>query len=97
MVAASQMVALNRPAKSDHRSVDSFMIDEPLAKEENTWIQHKEDLVTLRPGREHAWLDAGIERLLRWFHCGPIEYLFCSSVRLLLWKLSCRVLPLIDH
>jgi hypothetical protein len=56
------------------------MIDEPLSEEENTWIQYQEDLVTLRPGREHAWLDSGIEHLLRWFNCGLIEYLFCSSV-----------------
>lgn len=56
------------------------MIDEPLARDENTWIQHQEDLVSLRTGREHAWLDACIERLLRWFHCGLIEYWFCSPV-----------------
>jgi hypothetical protein len=56
------------------------MIDEPLAQDENTWIQHQEDLVTLRAGREHAWLDARIEHLLRYFHCDLIEYWFCSPV-----------------
>jgi hypothetical protein len=96
LAAASQIVVLNRPTKSDYRSVDSFMIDEPLAHEENTWIQHKEDLVTLRPGREHVWLDASIEHLLRYFHCGLIEYWFCSAVGSLQWKLSQSELALID-
>jgi hypothetical protein len=80
LAAASKISALNRPAKSDIRSLDSFMIDEPLAKDENTWIHHQEDLVSLRAGREHAWLDAGIERFLRTFNCGLIEYWFCSPV-----------------
>jgi hypothetical protein len=76
-------LALNKPARADYNSVDSFCTNEPLACDENSWIQYKEDLITLRPGREHAWLDAGIERLLRWCHCSLVEYIFCSPVRAL--------------
>jgi hypothetical protein len=79
-VAGNKVAALKRPSNSDIHSVDSFMIEEPLAQDENTWIQHQEDLVTLRAGREHAWLDAGIEHLLRYFRCDLIEYWFCSPV-----------------
>lgn len=80
LTAASKIAALNRPAKSDIRSLDSFMIDETLAQDENTWIQHQEDLVSLRAGREHAWLDACIEHILRRFNCSLIQYWFCSPV-----------------
>ena len=39
----------------------------PVAKKEAEWVRHREDVVTLRCGREHAWLDAGIEHLLKFF------------------------------
>jgi hypothetical protein len=29
--------------------------------------------VTLRAGREHAWLDSSIENVLKWFHCSLLE------------------------
>ena len=45
----------------------------PLIESERSWIYHKEDLLTLRAGREHAWLDDGIEHLLRWFHSPIVE------------------------
>lgn len=40
-----------------------------LYEEESGFIYEKEDLVTLRPGREHAWLDGVIERTLQIFRC----------------------------
>jgi hypothetical protein len=80
MVAASQMTALNRPGDSAFRSLDSFSMEEALCETENTWIAHKEDLVTLKPGREHAWLDDGIEHILKALHCSAIEWVFCSAV-----------------
>lgn len=42
-----------------------------LFEGEMSWIYDKEDLVTLRPGREHAWLDGILERMLS-FCRGPI-------------------------
>lgn len=40
-----------------------------LFQEESGFIYVKEDLVTLRPGREHAWLDGAVEYLLQIFRC----------------------------
>jgi hypothetical protein len=79
MTAAQKLVALNRPASADYQSVENYIDGyHPQRKLEEQWIYCKEDLVTLRPGREHAWLDAGIEHLLRLLHCRLIEYIFCS-------------------
>ena len=38
-------------------------------EEESGWIYEKEDLITLRPGKEHAWLDGFLERMLRVCRC----------------------------
>ena len=40
-----------------------------LFEEEMEFIYEKEDLVTLRPGREYAWLDGMIERAIQIFRC----------------------------
>lgn len=40
---------------------------------EMSWIYDKEDLVSLRPGREHAWLDGMLERLLKVCRCGLVR------------------------
>lgn len=45
----------------------------PVFEGEDEFVRRKEDLVTLRPGRESAWLDAFVERLLRMIHCSPVE------------------------
>lgn len=61
------MVALSKPSSSEWESVANFIDNEkPLVKDQRNFILRKEDLVTLRPGREYAWLDSFIERLLRW-------------------------------
>jgi hypothetical protein len=77
---AAKLVALNRPAHSDYRSVLNYMNDrKPICDVERSWIDQKEDLVTLRPGRENAWLDAGIEHVLRRLDCPLVRRLFCSK------------------
>ncbi|KAF1986968.1 hypothetical protein K402DRAFT_331180, partial [Aulographum hederae CBS 113979] len=77
---AQQLMSFHKPAAFDFTSVSNFMKDKrPVIAEEADWICCKEDLVALRPGREHAWLDAGIERLLRRTHCRVIEAIFCSK------------------
>ena len=68
------MTKINRPTTSEYRSVNNWMWNTgPVETEEGRFTEYKEDLVTLRPGREHAWLDASIEHMLRWFHCDLIE------------------------
>ncbi|MCJ1244332.1 hypothetical protein MMC30_001530 [Trapelia coarctata] len=77
---AQQLVALNRPADRDHRSVINFLENQkPLFKSEVSFIYEKEDLVTLRPGRETAFLDAFVERVIRICNCKPIQRIFCTE------------------
>ncbi|KAI4092361.1 MAG: hypothetical protein LQ339_007958 [Xanthoria mediterranea] len=88
LLQAQQMVSLNKPAHRDHLSVQRFLESgyedngqklRPLMEGDNEFIYRKEDLVTLRPGRESAWLDAFVERLLKMIHCKPVQYIFCSK------------------
>jgi hypothetical protein len=80
MKAAQEMVGLSRPAHADFKSVHNFITgNQPVIRKEQTWIQCKEDLVTLRPGRERALLDAAIEYALKWANCWAIKYVFCSK------------------
>jgi hypothetical protein len=67
MILAQQLVSFNKPATCDYQSVVNYMdYYKPLIAKDAQWINTKEDLVTLRAGREHAWLDSGIEHLLKW-------------------------------
>lgn len=72
---------MNRPAKGDYQSVRNFMYNhKPLGESEASWVNHEEDIITLRAGREHAWLDTGIEKILKLFHCSLLERLFGDEV-----------------
>ena len=66
-----QLKALDQPSTRDYRSVLHFMENDggQLFEEESGFIYEKEDLITLRPGREYAWLDGIIERILQAFRC----------------------------
>ncbi|MCJ1431896.1 hypothetical protein MMC27_001252 [Xylographa pallens] len=80
LLQAQQLVSLNRPANRDHRSVINMMENHtPLFEAEASFIYEKEDLITLRPGRETAFLDAFVERMLQMCHCKPIQRMFCSE------------------
>ena len=55
-----------RPSDSEYASVHNYLDNiKPIHKDERAYISHKEDIVTLRPGREHAWLDRVIEYILK--------------------------------
>ena len=74
LCAAQQLMAFNKPANSEYKSVETYINNtKPLVKEESSFIYHKEDFVSLRRGREHAWLDSSIEKLLRLLNCKLIE------------------------
>lgn len=56
----------NRPKTNEIGSVYNYLTDiDPVHDDEQQYILWKEDLLTLRPGRDHAWLDWGIERCLQ--------------------------------
>ncbi|MCJ1475224.1 hypothetical protein MMC13_003885 [Lambiella insularis] len=74
LLQAQQLLSLNRPADRDHQSVINFLENDfPLFEKETSFVYEKEDLVTLRPGRETAFLDAFVERMLKVCHCRPIQ------------------------
>jgi hypothetical protein len=71
---AESLVRCNRPSSSEHSSVRNFIHNrEPLVPSEQRFINCKEDLITLRPGREYAWLDSSVEKALKWLRCDLIE------------------------
>lgn len=73
---AHSLQGMNRPTDRDHSSVSNyFQNEQPLMESDRDFLYHKEDLVTIRAGREHAWLDAAVENLLRWYPCAPVKVL----------------------
>jgi hypothetical protein len=63
-------MTFNRPGKAEHASVLNYVEGRtPVEKKESQYVYRKEDLITLRPGREHAWLDRSIEHFLRVADC----------------------------
>lgn len=78
---AHQLAALNKPGSGEYESVSHYLTGmKPVERSERSYINHVEDLVTLRPGREHAWLDTAIEKLLKLFKCRLLDYLFCDEL-----------------
>jgi hypothetical protein len=84
---ARQLAAANRPPERDYNSVANFIRHKkPLMQGDDDFIYNKEDLITLRPGRESAWLDATVERFLKLFPRSAVKFVFCSKVRLTINK-----------
>ena len=73
---AQQLVSMNKPPKRDYDSVRNFVESKrPLLEEDAGFIDEKEDLITLRPGRETSFVDAFVERMLKTCNCKPIQVL----------------------
>ncbi len=67
-------MSFNKPAADEWQSVENYIWNNKQIEESETkFIYHKEDLVTLRPGREHAWLDTSVEKMLRLVKCPVVE------------------------
>jgi hypothetical protein len=74
LLQAQSLVALNRPSASDYKSVEGYIFTKkPLVDEESAFIYKKEDLITLRDGREMALLDNLFEKILRTLHCSLLQ------------------------
>lgn len=88
LLKAQQLKALERPSNRDYQSVLSFMENDggQLFEEDMGFIYEKEDLVTLRPGREYAWLDGLLERTLKVLRCRLIK---ASLIRRDLISIEC--------
>ena len=78
---ANQLQGLSRPTDRDHASVSNYFANhKPLMEADRDFLYHKEDLVTIRAGREHAWLDAAVESFLRWYPCRPVKVRRLSNI-----------------
>ena len=64
---ARDLTSLSKPAARDYRSVRAYFDEKGPVCEDEKYICFKEDIITLKTGRENAWLDAMIERGLRKF------------------------------
>ena len=75
LLIAQQLKGLERPSNRDYESVLNFMENDggQLFEEDMGFVYEKEDLVTLRPGREYAWLDGLLERALKVLRCRLIR------------------------
>lgn len=65
---------MRHPTDAEYRSLRNYCnYEKPLSERDEAWIRCKEDMVTLRPGRDHAWLDRTIEAALRLFKCNLMK------------------------
>ncbi|KAK3113439.1 hypothetical protein LTR53_009278 [Teratosphaeriaceae sp. CCFEE 6253] len=80
--------ALQKPAQRDYDSVRNwFDSKKPLVHEDMEYVWRKEDLITLRAGRESAGFDGLVERCLNgvdkflrtWCRCRIIQRLFVTE------------------
>ena len=81
LLAAQALTSAKRPTTRDYNSVVNFIRNtRPLVEGDSEFIYNRDDLVTLRPGRESAWLDSFLERILAVLPRRAIQYLFCAKV-----------------
>lgn len=79
---AKQVTSMQHPAERDWRSVKRWIMgNKPLVDGEQEFILRKEDLVTLRPGREGAGFESVVERMLRRIDKFLSQRLRCEIVK----------------
>ncbi|KAK4634276.1 hypothetical protein CLAFUW4_01010 [Fulvia fulva] len=65
LLKCKEMVSLQRPSSRDYESVRTWFKDnQPIVQREEHFIRRKEDMITLRSGRESAVFDSLVERCL---------------------------------
>jgi len=70
---AHDLADFNRaPARDYKRASRYFNMTDPLCNKES-YIYRKEDIISLKPGRENAWLDAIVEKVLQRISCPLIR------------------------
>ncbi|CAN9473648.1 unnamed protein product [Alternaria alternata] len=77
LIKARELISFQRPTERDYQSVRNwFHNSAPLVDEEQDYILWKEDIVTLRHGREWAGFDGMVEAMLHKIDSRPIQWLF---------------------
>ena len=65
LIKTREIVSMQRPSRKDYESVRDWLIDTtPLVLQEQEFIQRKEDIITLRTGRESAGFESFVELAL---------------------------------
>lgn len=79
LVKARDLNAFQRPSNRDYRSFRTwFWNKKPLNYEpEEEFIKRREDLVSLRHGREWSSFDGIVESCIRKLHCRPLQVRIC--------------------
>ncbi|KAI7200889.1 hypothetical protein KC343_g8989 [Hortaea werneckii] len=76
-----EITLLQRPSTKDYWSVRSWFANHaPLVHGEVQYLKHREDIITLRPGRECAGFDGFVERMLHVLDAGLCR-LGCPIIR----------------
>jgi hypothetical protein len=66
LVKARELNAFQRPSDRDYRSLRRWYYRKnPLVEREGLWVRQREDLLTLRQGREWAGFDGWIESWIK--------------------------------
>ncbi|RYN59892.1 hypothetical protein AA0118_g461 [Alternaria tenuissima] len=81
LLKARELNAFQRPSKRDYRSFRTwFWNKKPLSYElEEQFIKRKEDLVSLRHGREWSGFDGFIESCIQRVHCRIVQRIFATK------------------
>ena len=86
----------NKPSSRDHNSVSKYItFTKPLLEADSSFIKHTEDLITLRPGRESAWVDTIVERGLKMlpYNLTQVSAILHSKAQ----TVPLLILPLLQH
>lgn len=79
LIKARELVSFQRPTDRDYRSVRTWLHNlRPIVEQEEGYIELREDIVSLRHGREWAGFDGMIESLLHKLNCKLIRKIFCT-------------------
>lgn len=79
---AREMATLQRPSTRDWRSVRDWIVDhKPLVDDEREFILRREDVITLRTGRECAGFDGAVERVLSKTDKLLVKYCHCKIIQ----------------
>ncbi|KAF1926377.1 uncharacterized protein M421DRAFT_396719 [Didymella exigua CBS 183.55] len=82
MAKARDLNAFQRPSDRDYRSLRQWYYRKtPLVDRESTWIKLRDDLVTLRQGREWAGFDGWIESWIKRLPFGLERYFTTEALK----------------
>lgn len=84
---------MSKPTISEYIGLQNFLNNyEPLVRSEMEWIQNRDDLVTLRPGRPPSHLEAFLGPRIRFYSRKRVER--AATILLILIMLSFIVVPI---